>query len=92
MNRPTLTVAGQASEVFASDGSVVLNVPITLRQRSGRRVVAVGGPRANPANGLEPAPTSLQRALARGHRWLRMLEAGEVSSLREIAQARWRGP
>jgi len=31
MNRPTLTVAGQASEVVASDGSVVLNVPITLR-------------------------------------------------------------
>ncbi len=30
--------------------------------------------------------TPLQLALARGYRWLRMLEAGEVSSLREIAQ------
>jgi len=27
----------------------------------------------------------LQLALARGHRWLAMLESGQVSSLREIA-------
>lgn len=86
MNRPTLTVAGQASEVVASDGSVTLNVPITLRQRSGRRVVAVGGPRCEFSQRIRTAATPLQLALARGHRWLRMIEAGEVSSLREIAQ------
>ena len=86
MNRPTLTVAGQASEVVASDGSVVLNVPITLRQRSGRRVVAGGGPRGESGERTRTGATPLQLALARGHRWLRMIEAGEVSSLREIAQ------
>ena len=86
MNRPILTVAGQASEVVASDGSVVLNVPITLRQRSGRRVVAVGGPRCESGERTRTGATPLQLALARGHRWLRMIEAGEVSSLREIAQ------
>lgn len=86
MNRPTITVAGQASEVVASDGSVVLNVPITLRQRSGRRVVAVGGPRCESGERTRTGATSLQLALARGHRWLRMIEAGEISSLREIAQ------
>jgi hypothetical protein len=31
-------------------------------------------------------PTSLQFALARGYRWLEMLEAGEVLSLREITK------
>lgn len=86
MNRPTLTVAGQASEVVASDGSVVLNVPITLRQRSGRRVVAVGGSGFESRDRIRTGATPLQLALARGHRWLRMLEAGEVSSLREIAK------
>ena len=86
MNLPTLTVAGQASEVVASDGSVVLNVPITLRQRSGRRVVAVGGPRCEYGERTRTGATPLQLALARGQRWLRMIEAGEVSSLREIAQ------
>ena len=86
MNRPTLTVAGQASEVVASDGSVVLNVPITLRQRSGRRVVAVDGSRCESGERTRTEATPLQLALARGHRWLRILEVGEVSSLREIAQ------
>jgi len=86
MNRPTLTVAGQAHEVVASDGSVVLNVPITLRQRSGRRVVAIGGSGCESGNRTRTGATPLQLALARGHRWLGMVEAGEVSSLREIAQ------
>ena len=31
------------------------------------------------------APTSIQLALARGHRWLAMLESGETKSLKEIA-------
>jgi hypothetical protein len=86
MSRPTLTVAGQASEIVASDGGVVLNVPITLRQRSGRRVVAVGGFGCESGERTRIGATPLQLALARGHRWLRMLETGQVSSLREIAQ------
>lgn len=86
MNRPTLTVSGQASEVVASDGGVALNIPITLRQRSGRRVVAFGGSGCESGERTRIGATPLQLALARGHRWLRMLEAGEVSSLREIAK------
>lgn len=86
MNRPTLTVSGQASGVVASDGSVVLHVPINLRQRSGRRVVVVDGSRCGSSERIRTGATPLQLALARGHRWLRMLEAGQVSSLREIAQ------
>ena len=31
------------------------------------------------------APTFIQLALARGHRWLAMLESGEAKSLQEIA-------
>jgi hypothetical protein len=31
-------------------------------------------------------PTPLQLALARGHRWLAMLESGEASSMKEIAR------
>jgi hypothetical protein len=68
MNRPTLAVAGQVSEVVASDGSVVMNVPITLRQRSGRRVVSVGGSRCESAERSQIGATPLQLALARGHR------------------------
>jgi hypothetical protein len=87
MSRPTLTIAVQESEVTASDGSIVLNVPITLRQRSGRRVVTLNGSRCESSERTRTGATPLQLALARGHRWLRMLEAGEVSSIREIAQS-----
>jgi len=31
-------------------------------------------------------PTPLQLALARGHRWLAMLESGEARSMKEIAR------
>ncbi len=86
MNRPTLTVSGKASEVVASDGGVVLNIPITLRQRSGRRVVTVDGSRCESDERTRISATPLQLAMARGHRWLLLLEAGEVSSLREIAK------
>ena len=34
----------------------------------------------------DTAATSLQLALARGHKWLAMLESGEVSTLTEIAK------
>jgi hypothetical protein len=87
MSRPTLTIAVQESEVTGSDGSIVLNVPITLRQRSGRRVVTLNGSRCESSERTRTGATPLQLALARGHRWLRMLEAGEVSSIREIAQS-----
>lgn len=42
----------------------------------------------NAANNLRTrgsAPTPLQLALARGHRWLAMLESGEVKTIRELA-------
>ena len=34
----------------------------------------------------EFAPTALQIALARGHRWLRQIESGKVTNISEIAK------
>lgn len=83
MTRPTLSVSGPTTEVVASNGSVVLNVPIALKRRSGRRVVLPAG--AEDAASRTNA-TPLQLALARGHRWLRMLETGEAASMCDIAR------
>jgi hypothetical protein len=83
MKSPMLTVSGPAAEVVASDGGVVLNVPIALKRRSGRRVVTVAG--AEPV-ATRAGATPLQLALARGHRWLRMLETGEAASMCDIAR------
>lgn len=40
---------------------------------------------AVPVRPWDVAPTSIQLALARGHRWLAMLESGEAKFLKEIA-------
>ena len=84
MSSPMLTVSGPAAEVVASDGSVALNVPIALKRRSGRRVVTMSG--AEPVAATRAGGTPLQLALARGHRWLRMLETGEAASMCDIAR------
>ncbi len=84
MTRPTLTISGPATEVRASNCSVVLNVPIALKRRSGRRVVVPAG--TGPAVATLGSATPLQLALARGHRWLRMLETGEAASMCDIAR------
>jgi hypothetical protein len=83
MTRPTLSVSGPATEVVASNGSVVLNVPIVLKRRSGRRVVLPAGAEAAASR---TTATPLQLALARGHRWLRMLETAEAASMCDIAR------
>ena len=86
MKGPTLEVSGPAAEVVASDGGVTLNIPIALRRRSGRRVVVPEGAGFESVKRIRTGATPLQLALARGDRWLRMLESGEVSSMSEITR------
>lgn len=69
----------------ASDGRVSLSVPIQIRRRSGRKQVTLPNGEAMLPRRWDAAPTPLQLALARGHRWLAMLESGAAKSLREIA-------
>jgi hypothetical protein len=86
MKGPTLEVSGPVAEVVASDGGMILNIPIALRRRSGRRVVVPQGSEFESKSRTRTGATPLQLALARGHRWLRMLEAGDASSMSEIAR------
>ena len=69
--------------------SLTLSVQIQIKRRSGRKLVTlpidpVTGESAK-ARPWDTATTRLQLALARGHRWLAMLESGEAKSLKEIA-------
>jgi hypothetical protein len=90
MTRPTLSVSGPTTEVVTSNGSVVLNAPIALKRRSGRRVVLPAGAEA-PTSRTNATPPP-QLALARGHRWLRMLETGEAASTCDIARREGTNP
>ena len=89
MSEMSIQKTGKTTVIAASDGRVTLSVPIRIKRRSGRKLVTLpidpvtGEPaKARP---WDTATTSLQLALARGHRWLAMLASGEAKSLREIA-------
>ena len=85
MSETRIQQTGEPAVVEASDGRLTLSVPIRIKRRSGRKLVTLPTGEALPAKPWDTAPTALQLALARGHRWLRMLNSGEVRSLREIA-------
>jgi hypothetical protein len=71
----------------SADGSTItVFVPMTWRRRGGRKVVV-----APPGyDDWAPPPridSTLVKALARAHRWQRMLESGEYATLAEMADA-----
>ena len=69
-----------------SDGKITISVPIQIKRRSGRKLVTLPNGEVAAPRPWDVAATPLQLALARGHRWLAILESGEVKSLKEIAE------
>ena len=76
---------GTPEVIESSDGRLTLSVPIQFKRRAGRKLITLPNGKEGEPRPWGLAPTALQLALARGHRWLALLESGKVSSLREIA-------
>lgn len=87
MNEIRIQKTGEPDLIEASDGRLTLSVPIQIKRRSGRKLVTLPTGETTKARPWDTAATPLQLALARGHRWLAMLESGEAKSLKEIAAA-----
>ena len=65
-----------------------MRIPMRFRRRGGRkRIVAPDGSEIVPATKPQPDGT-LIKALARAHRWQRMLENGEYGTVAELADAK----
>lgn len=79
-----IRINGIAEMIPSSDGRLTLNIPINIRRKSGVKVITLPNGETGKA-GKPHEPTPIQQALARGHRWLAMLESGEVSTLSELA-------
>ncbi len=60
-------------------------MPIQIKRRSGRKLVTLPGGEAAEPRPWDVAATPMQLALARGYRWLAMLESGEAKSITELA-------
>jgi hypothetical protein len=70
------------------DGSVlVVRIPMRFQRRGGRkRIVAPDGGEFAPTSKPQPDST-LVKALARAHRWRRLLEDGQFGMLADLADA-----
>jgi hypothetical protein len=76
------------AETWTLDGNTItVFIPMTWKRRGGQKVIIApdGGDAWAPAK-ARPDET-LIRALARAHRWKRMLEQGKYDSTAEIAEA-----
>lgn len=62
-----------------------VRVPLKLKWHGGRKLVIV--PDGIPERPHANLDDTLLKALARAHRWKRMLESGQVASLNELAEA-----
>jgi hypothetical protein len=85
MNEVRIHKTGAPEVIQSSDGRLTLSVPIQFKRRAGRKQVTLPGGEPGKPRPWDTAATALQLALARGHRWLAMLESCEAKSLREIA-------
>jgi hypothetical protein len=67
--------------------SITVRVPLAIRTRPGRKtlVTPVGATGAAPAR--TRADPALLKALARAHRWQRLLDEGRYASISEMAAA-----
>jgi hypothetical protein len=72
---------------LSADGSTItVFVPMTWRRRGGRKVI-IAPPGCDDWAPPPKIDNALVKALARAHRWQRMLESGEYETLAEMADA-----
>lgn len=70
-----------------ASSNVTVHIPLTLHRRGGRKTVISPVPLE-----ILPAPkpkfdSALIKAVARAHRWRRMIERGDFASITELAKA-----
>ena len=64
--------------------TVTVHVPMTFTVRGGRKTILSDAVPAPPQPRIDNA---LLKALARAHRWRRMIESGEYGSITDLAKA-----
>jgi hypothetical protein len=67
--------------------SITVRVPLTIRRRPGRKMVVTPVPDGSEAAVTSRSDPALVKALARAHRWRRMLDEGRYASISQMAGA-----
>ena len=77
---------GEPDLISASNGSLTVSLPIKLIRRGKCMAVTLPDGTTVQPRPWDETPTPIQQALARGHRWLGMLQSGQAQSLTEVAE------
>ena len=77
---------GDPDLISASNGSLTVSLPIKLIRRGKCMAVTLPDGTTIQPRPWDDTPTPIQQALARGHRWLEMLQSGQAQSLTEVAE------
>lgn len=68
---------------LSKDGKeIIVTIPMQLRRRGGRKLIIA-------PDGMEPPPPreeTLAKLVAKAHHWLRLMENGQITSYRAIAE------
>jgi hypothetical protein len=72
---------------MSATASITVRVPITIRQRGGRKLIVTPEGASVWAPRHARVDSTLIKALARAYRWKRMLDDGHYGSVSELAAA-----
>lgn len=76
------------SEGINDGETLTVRIPLRLRKRGGRKLVlAPDGTKSHGAPACRHVDSALVKAIARAHRWRRLLEGGEYALITELAAA-----
>lgn len=73
--------------ILSADGEIlVVRIPMRLKTWGGKTEI-VAPPNAPEWAPLPPSPQqAMLKALGRAHRWLKLLESGKISTMKELAE------
>lgn len=75
-----------APEQIGDGETVTVRIPLGLRKRGGRKLMVLPEGATAWAPQRARVDSAIVKAIARAHRWQRMLERGEYASLSELAE------
>ena len=76
-----------AAEQIGEGETLTVRIPLRLRKRGGRKLMVVPEGTTTWAPQRARIDDAMVKAIARAHRWRRLLESGEYASITELAAA-----
>lgn len=66
--------------------TILIHIPVTFRRKGGRKMVIVPEGKEIPMREAKTIDDAMLKAIARAHRWSRMLEEGKADSITDLAK------